>query len=307
MTAPLTTPPVEGTATRLPRAVRHRPHGTATRQNPLSVGGATLFMVLFAGYFLAPIWWLVVTASKTRAELRSGLWFGGSFELPGNIVGVLTYDDGLFVRWLANSLLYAVVGAAVATLAAAMAGYALAKYVFPGREAVFNVILAGVLVPTTALALPLFLLFSRVGATDTYWAVLLPSCVSPFGVYLSRIYVAASVPDELLEAARLDGASEMRTFFVIALRLMSPALVTVFLFQFVAVWNNFFLPLVMLQDTTLYPVTLGLQTWNSQTTFAPELQLYVIVGALLSIVPLIVAFLCLQRFWRSGLGVGGVK
>jgi multiple sugar transport system permease protein len=295
--------------TRLPAALRRSPHGAAKRQHPLSVGGATLFMVLFAGYFLAPVWWLLVTASKTRAELRSssGMWFGGSFELPGNVTDVLTHDGGLFLEWMANSVLYAGVGGLVATLVAAMAGYALAKYVFPGREAVFNVILAGVLVPTTALALPLFLLFSRVDATDTHLAVLLPSCVSPFGVYLARIYAAASVPDELIEAARLDGASEMRTFFAIAVRLMSPALVTVFLFQFVAIWNNFFLPLVMLQDSALYPVTLGLHTWNSQVPHAPELQLHVIVGALLSIVPLIIAFLCLQRFWRSGLGAGGVK
>jgi multiple sugar transport system permease protein len=295
--------------TRLPGARRRTPHGTATRQNPLSVGAATLFMVLFAGYFLAPVWWLLVTASKTRAELRSspGLWFSGAFELPGNIADVLTFDGALFLRWMANSVLYAGVGGAVATLVAAMAGYALAKYVFPGREAVFNVILAGVLVPTTALALPLFLLFSRIDATDTHLAVLLPSCVSPFGVYLARIYAAASVPDELIEAARLDGASEMRTFFAISVRLMTPALVTVFLFQFVAIWNNFFLPLVMLQDSALYPVTLGLHTWNSQIPHAPELQLFVIVGALLSIVPLIIAFLCLQRFWRSGLGAGGVK
>jgi multiple sugar transport system permease protein len=294
---------------RLPDAMRRAPHGSATRQNPLSVGGATLFMVLFAGYFLAPVWWLVVTASKTRAELRAspGLWFSGPFELPGNVVDVLTHDGGLFLKWMANSVLYAGVGGAVATLVAAMAGYALAKYVFPGREAVFNVILAGVLVPTTALALPLFLLFSEVDATNTHLAVLLPSCVSPFGVYLARIYAAASVPDELIEAARLDGASEMRTFFAIAIRLMTPALVTVFLFQFVAIWNNFFLPLVMLQDSTLYPITLGLHTWNSQIPHNPDLQLFVIVGALLSIVPLIVAFLFLQRFWRSGLGVGGVK
>jgi multiple sugar transport system permease protein len=282
---------------------------THSRESPLSVGGATLFMVVFAGYFLTPIWWLVVTASKDRSELVTSttLWFTGPFQLPRNVGDVVTYGDGVFLRWMANSLLYAGVGSVVATLIAAMAGYALAKYVFPGREAVFNVILAGVLVPTTALALPLFLLFSQFDATDTLLAVLLPSCVSPFGVYLCRIYAAASVPDELVEAARLDGAGEMRTFFAISVRLMAPALVTVFLFQFVAIWNNFFLPLVMLQDSRLYPVTLGLHTWNSQITHAPELELLVIVGALLSIVPLIVAFLCLQRFWRTGLGVGGVK
>jgi multiple sugar transport system permease protein len=295
--------------TRLPASRRSTPHGTATRQNPFSVGGATLFMVLFAGYFLAPIWWLITTASKTRPELRAdpSLWFSGPFALPENVGDVLTYADGTFLKWMANSLLYAGVGGAIATLVAAMAGYALAKYVFPGREATFNVILAGVLMPTTALALPLFLLFSKLDATNTHLAVLLPSCVSPFGVYLSRIYTESSVPEELLEAARLDGASELRIFFTISIRLLSPALVTVFLFQFVAIWNNFFLPLVMLQDSALYPITLGLHTWNSQIPHSPDLQLFVIVGALLSIVPLIVAFLCLQRFWRGGLGVGGLK
>jgi multiple sugar transport system permease protein len=300
---------VTAASTRLPGGLRRVPHGTATRQSPFSVGGATLFMVIFAAYFLAPIWWLVTTASKTRPELRAdpSLWFSGPFALPQNIGDVLTYDGGRFLEWMGNSLLYAGVGGAVATLVAAMAGYALAKYAFPGREATFNIILAGVLVPTTALALPLFLLFSKLDATNTHLAVLLPSCVSPFGVYLARIYAASSVPDELMEAARLDGAGEMRTFFTISIKLMAPALVTIFLFQFVAIWNNFFLPLVMLQDSSLYPVTLGLQTWDSQVSHAPELQLFVIVGALLSVIPLIVAFLCLQRFWRSGLGAGGVK
>jgi multiple sugar transport system permease protein len=300
---------VTAASTRLPGGLRRVPHGTATRQSPFSVGGATLFMVIFAAYFLAPIWWLVTTASKTRPELRAdpSLWFSGPFALPQNIGDVLTYDGGRFLEWMGNSLLYAGVGGAVATLVAAMAGYALAKYAFPGREATFNIILAGVLVPTTALALPLFLLFSKLDATNTHLAVLLPSCVSPFGVYLARIYTESSVPEELLEAARLDGASELRIFFSISIRLMQPALVTVFLFQFVAIWNNFFLPLVMLQDSALYPVTLGLHTWNSQIPHNPDLQLFVIVGALLSIIPLIVAFLSLQRFWRGGLGVGGLK
>jgi multiple sugar transport system permease protein len=220
---------------------------------------------------------------------------------------VLTYQDGIYLRWMANSIVYAGVGALGGTILASMAGYALAKYVFPGREVVFNTILAGVLVPATALALPLFLLFSKVNGTDTFWSVFLPSLVSPFGVYLARIYAAASVPNELIEASRLDGAGEFRTFFTMSVRLMMPALITIFLFQFVAIWNNFFLPLVMLQDTKLYPVTLGLYTWNSTITQAPHLQLFVIVGSLVSIAPLILAFLALQRFWQSGLGAGGVK
>lgn len=299
------TMPPPSTATRTPAS--HRPR--ATRENPFSVGLATLFMIIFVVYFLIPIWWLIVASSKVRGNLTStnGLWFASPFKLLSNIGDVLTYQDGLYLRWLANSVVYAGLGALGGTIFASMAGYALAKYVFPGREVVFNTILAGVLVPATALALPLFLLFSKVNGTDTFWSVFLPSLVSPFGVYLARIYAAASVPNELIEASRLDGAGEFRTFFTMSVRLMKPALITIFLFQFVAIWNNFFLPLVMLQNTKLYPVTLGLYTWNSTINQAPQLQLFVIVGALVSIVPLIIAFLSLQRFWQSGLGAGGVK
>jgi multiple sugar transport system permease protein len=206
-----------------------------------------------------------------------------------------------------NNIMYAGLGALLATVIAGMCGYALAKYRFPGRELLFNIVLGGVLVPATALALPLFLIFSQISLTNTFWAVFLPSLVSPFGVYLARIYAAASVPDELIEAARLDGAGELRTFFTVSVRLMLPALVTVFLFQFVAIWNNFFLPLIMLRDETLFPVTLGLYAWNSQVNQIPELRGYVLIGALLSIIPLIILFLLLQRFWRNGLGAGSVK
>jgi multiple sugar transport system permease protein len=131
--------------------------------------------------------------------------------------------------------------------------------------------------------------------------------ISPFGVYLARVYAAASVPDELLEAGRIDGAGDVRLFFRVGLRLMTPALVTIFLFQFVAIWNNFLLPLVMLAGDRLYPVTLGLYTLNSQVSRDPELKMVVITGSLLSVVPLIVAFLLLQRFWRTGLSAGSVK
>ncbi|HSK56449.1 MAG TPA: carbohydrate ABC transporter permease [Jiangellales bacterium] len=279
------------------------------REKPVSVGVAFLVMAVFAVYFLLPVWWLVVAASKGRGQLASTnpLWFSDDMLLGSNIADLLAFRGGIFLRWVLNSLLYAGLGALLATLFAAMAGYALAKYAFRGREVIFNVILGGVLVPATALALPLFLIFSRVDQTNTFWAVFLPSLVSPFGVYLARIYAAASVPEELIEAARLDGSGEVRTFFSVALRLMGPALVTIYLFQFVYIWNNFFLPLIMLQDQRLFPVTLGLYAWNTQITQAPELRTYVIVGALVSIVPLIVAFLVLQRFWQSGLAAGGVK
>nr|WP_225667874.1 MULTISPECIES: carbohydrate ABC transporter permease [unclassified Arthrobacter] len=286
-------------------------HGRGPRQSIMSRSAAMLVMGVFTLYFLTPIWWLLTTSTKTGSEITSTvpLWFtANSFgTFFDNLARLFTYGDGLFGRWLINSAIYAGVGALIGTIVAAMCGYALAKYEFKGREAIFNIVLSGVLVPATALALPLFLIFSQANLTNTMWAVFLPSLVSPFGVYLARIYAAASVPGELLEAARLDGSGEIRTFFTVSTRLMAPALVTIFLFQFVAIWNNFFLPLIMLRDQALFPVTLGLYAWNSQISQIPELRILVIVGALVSIVPLIIAFLALQRFWSSGLGAGGVK
>ncbi len=278
------------------------------RESPLSRTAAMLVMGVFTLYFLVPIWWLFVSATKDPGQFTSTepLWFA-KFSLLQNIHDLLHYDGGVYLRWIGNSLAYTGGGALLGTLLAAMCGYALAKYRFRGREALFNVVLGGVLVPATALALPLFLIFSQAHLTNTFWSVFLPSLVSPFGVYLTRIYAAASVPDELLEAARLDGSGEVRTFFTVSVRLMFPALVTVFLFQFVAIWNNFFLPLIMLRDQSIFPVTLGLYSWNTQVNQIPELRGYVLVGALLSIIPLIVIFLLLQRFWRNGLGAGSVK
>lgn len=268
----------------------------------------TVAMFVAGVYFLLPVFWLVVSSTKSAADLSStfGLWFSDN-QFGQNLDRTLAYGDGVYLRWLANSALYSIVGAAAATMLSAMAGYALAKFSFRGRNATFSTILAGVLVPPTALAVPLFLMLAGAGLTNSIWSVLLPSMISPFGVYLARVYAAASVPDELLEAGRIDGAGDLRVFFTISLRLMAPALVTVFLFQFVAIWNNFLLPLIMLTSDRLYPVTLGLYTLNTQITRDPDLKSIVVTGSLLSIVPLILAFLVLQRFWRTGLAAGSVK
>ena len=272
--------------------------------------GAITFLLVFVIYFLVPFFWLVVSSTKNAGDLFGtfGLWFAPNFNLWSNLQQLFTYNGGIYVRWLLNTLIYAGVGALLGTLLAAMAGYALAKYVFRGRDLIFSAVLGAILVPSTALALPLYLLMSKVGLTNTYWAVLLPSIVSPFGVYLSRIYAGASVPDELLEAARIDGAGEFRTFATVAMRLMVPALVTILLFQFVAIWNNYFLPLVMLSDQKLFPITVGLQTWNVTTGGANKfLYTLIIAGALVSSIPLLCGCIILQRFWRGGLGAGSVK
>ncbi|MGW9451427.1 carbohydrate ABC transporter permease [Streptomyces sp. NPDC055632] len=285
-----------------------RDGATRRPRTNLSTVVAVTFMATVACYMLLPVYWLLISSTKSQSDLVTTPGFlTAEWHFGDNLSSLFTQQDGVYARWLLNSLLYAGAGAAVATLLAAAAGYALAKYAFRGREAVFSVVLGGVLVPATALALPLFLMFAELDATNTFWSVFLPSIVSPFGVYLSRIFAASSVPDEVMEAARVDGASEFRIFRTIALRLMAPALVTIFLFQFVVIWNNFLLPLIMLQDEHLYPVTLGLFTWQSQTSRLPELQTLTIVGALVSVVPIVLTFLLLQRYWRAGLAAGAVK
>ncbi|MFI9172441.1 carbohydrate ABC transporter permease [Streptomyces lincolnensis] len=278
------------------------------RRTPLA-GRAGVFAVmsLFAVYTLIPVWWLLVTATKNKGYLftTNGLWFS-HFDLWTNIRDVFQEQDGIFARWLLNSALYSIGGASVSTMLSAMAGYALAKYSFRGRDLTFNIILGAVLIPDVMFALPLYLMFSEVHLVNTYWAVFLPSIVSPFGVYLSRIYAGASVPDELLEAGRLDGAGEARIFWRVAIPIMTPALVTIFLFQFVTIWNNYLLPLLMLNSDELQPVTLGLANWREGVNQGIPYNV-TITGAFLSVVPLIVAFLVLQRFWRSGLAAGSLK
>lgn len=269
----------------------------------------TAVLLIAMLYFLLPVYWVVIAATKTTEDLftTNGLWFASTFALWDNLYQVLTYDGGIFVRWFLNSLLYAGVGAVLATYFAAAGGYALAKYKFRGNNIIFGTILGGVLVPATATALPLFLLFSQLGIANTYWSVLIPSLVSPFGLFLCRIYAEATVDDALMEAARIDGAGELMIFHVVGLRLLTPALVTVFLFQLVGIWNNFFLPLVMLSDTKLYPITLGLNNWLSQVNRLPEFYQLTTGGVLLSVIPLAIAMIVLQRFWQGGLTEGAVK
>jgi multiple sugar transport system permease protein len=272
----------------------------------------TAFLLLFLVYFLLPFFWLIVSTTKTNPELFTtfGLWFASDFNFFHNLSDLFTQDNGVFLTWLWNTTYYAVFSAVGASLIATMAGYAFAKFQFPGRTLVFAIILGSIMVPSTALAIPIYLLLSKVGLINTPLAVILPSLISPLGVYLMRIYSEQAVPDELLDAARVDGAGEIRIFRSVALRLLAPGFVTVLLFSFVATWNNYFLPLLVLSDPVYYPLTLGLASWNAQASANGGAQLLftlVVTGSLVSIVPLIAAFLFLQRFWQGGLSFGGVK
>ncbi|MFT4220620.1 MAG: carbohydrate ABC transporter permease [Microbacterium sp.] len=272
----------------------------------------TIFVWIAVLYFLVPLVWLFMASTKNNSDLFTtfGLWFGTAFELFGNIGQVFTFQGGVFTSWLGNTILYAVVSAIGAAALATAAGYALAKYRFAGRDAVFWLIIGSIMVPMTALAIPTYLLFSAMNLTDNMLGIILPSLVSPFGVYLMRVYAADSVDDSLMEAARIDGAGEFRIFFTIGIRLLVPGLVTVLLFQLVATWNNYFLPLIMLNTPELFPVTVGLANWQAAASGGGGGQVLfstVLTGALVSIVPLIVAFVFLQRYWQSGLAAGSVK
>ncbi len=302
--APVTTTRPRSAAKR-PNYVRRSP----SRQRKSIV--LTIVMAVFVIYSIVPLAWLLINATKDQSDLFStfGLWFGSDFNLWQNIVDTVTYRDGIFVQWFGNTLLYVVVGAGGATLLATVAGYGMAKYNFPGRRAVFAVVLGAIAIPGTALAVPTFLMFSQLGLTNTPWAVILPSLISPFGLYLIWTYAVDAVPTELLEAARMDGSGEFRTFFTISLRLLAPGIVTVLLFAVVATWNNYFLPLIMLSEPTWYPLTVGLSQWSAQASGVAAQPIYnlVITGSLLTIIPIVVAFLFLQRFWQSGLSAGSVK
>ncbi|WP_261166646.1 carbohydrate ABC transporter permease [Microbacterium sp. Marseille-Q6965] len=301
------------TTTRLltlsPTTTRRRSVGTVDK--PRRSITLTVLTAIVLVYSLIPLIWLFINASKTQSDLFSsfGLWFGDEFALFDNIGRALTYDDGIFLRWFGNTLLYVVVGAGGATLLAVLGGYALAKYDFPGKRAVFAVVIGAVAVPGTALAVPTFLMFSSMGLTNTPWSVIIPSLISPFGLYLMWTFASEAVPTELMEAARIDGASEFRIFWQVALRLLAPGFVTVLLFTMVATWNNYFLPLIMLRDPDWYPLIIGLNQWNAQAATAGGTAIFdlVLTGSLLTIVPLIIAFLFLQRYWQSGLAAGSVK
>jgi multiple sugar transport system permease protein len=271
----------------------------------------TVFMLVFLVYFLMPLAWLLIASTKSLDNLFDsfGLWFKG-FDLTQNIGDTFGKSNGIFWTWIRNTLMYSVISAGGAALLAAAAGYGFAKFSFRGKNALFWVVLGSVMVPQTALAIPTYLLFAKIGLTNNPLGFILPSLVSPFGIYLMRIYAEAAVPGELMEAARIDGAGEFLIFRRIAFRLLTPGFVTVLLFTFVATWNNYFLPLVMFSDQKWYPLTVGLAQWQNQATAgggATAAFNLVITGSLISVVPLIIAFIFLQRYWQSGLGTGGVK
>ena len=293
-------------------AQTHSPIRSTRPRLGLGGGLSHVFLLFFLAYFLMPLVWLVLASAKTNAGLFNsfGFWFDTKFNLAQNLHDLFARDNGAFFLWIKNTAIYAATASIGSAIISALAGYAFAQYRFPGKGILFAIVLGSVFVPSTVFAVPLFFLASETHLTNSLLAVILPALANPFGVYLMRIYAEQAVPPDLVDAARVDGAGELRIFLTIVLRLLAPGFVTVLLFAFVGAWNNYFLPLLVLGKSDLYPLTVGLAYWNSLSILPGEGQvLYAIVitGSVVAILPVMIVFLFLQRYWQGGLSLGSVR
>ncbi|UUN29785.1 carbohydrate ABC transporter permease [Streptomyces sp. FIT100] len=308
MSATVTAP---ATAPASPPAGPVPPHGRP-RPVPLALNRLVVNGILALGivYTFLPVTWLLFAATKDRQDMvRTGGFEFGTFRLWENIEYTFAYGDGIIVRWMLNSLVYALGGGMICAFVCLLGGYAFDKFTFPAKGKFFGVVLMATMVPMTVLAMPIYLLGSEIGATNTYWGMLLPSMFGflPFGLYMSRVFSSSHVPDEIVEAARMDGAGEFAIFLRIALPTMRSPFMTLLLLSFNGIWNDFYTPLLMLSDHELYPLSLGIYGWFMEAAAHPELYPMIMVGSVVSLIPVVALFLSLQKYWKSGLTTGAVK
>ncbi|HUB69146.1 MAG TPA: carbohydrate ABC transporter permease [Acidimicrobiales bacterium] len=256
---------------------------------------ATIACGVFAIFTLIPIWWALVSASKTVPALNStfGFWFARPFDLIPNLDRVLNANGGIYLVWLRNTAIYAGLGAMGATGLSAAAGYGFARFEFRGKNVLFVFVMVAFLIPVTVFVVPLYLVYAKVHLDSTMPGIFIPFMVSPFSVYVMRVYVGGSVPGQLIDAARVDGAGEGAIFLRVACPLMVPALATVFMLNLAMDWNNYFLPFIINNNPHLSTLTQGLPMFGYGS-----LQ---VAAGLLTIVPLMIVFAVLQRYWRGGL------
>lgn len=279
--------------------------------------GRNAFLVATILFFGIPVVWLLLAPTKTEAQLDSlpALAFGDLGNVAEAWQHLVDYSDGILGRWVLNSLLYTGASLAIGLVTSVLAGYGLAKFRFRGRDTVLFLTLVSMIVPGAALILPLYLEMSAVHLTNTVWSVILPMSFHPFGVYLIYLYATTSVPNALIEAARIDGASEWRTMWSIFLPLARPAVIMVAFFNFVSAWNSFFLPYIMLTDPGLANLQTGLNLLIRNTgalmgaNFSklpidqPELAL----AAIVSVLPILTIFIFAQRYLVAGQTAGAIK
>lgn len=273
-------------------------------------------IAFFIVFFVVPIAWLLLAPTKTPRELLSdGPFSFGAFEtLAANWHQLMEFQNGIVWVWLGNATLYSGVALIVTLLVSIPAGYALAMVEFRFRKALLMLTLIVMLIPSTALVLPVFLELSAVRLVGTPLSVILPFSFYPFGVYLTYIYFSTAVSKDLLNAARIDGASEFRVFAQVAMPLATPVVALVGFFSLVANWNNYFLPFVMVPGRKS-PIQVGLAEllsnvplFNPTTAGSVTISLPVLaLATILSVAPVLIIFLFSQRFLVSGLTAGGTK
>lgn len=306
-----------------PRGGRKRPYGLHDPQtahpSPAGWMGRALAWItigFFLIFFVLPIIWLVLAPTKTaRQLLLDGPFTFGAFEtLATNWNELMAFQNGIVWVWLGNATMYSGLALVLTLVVSIPAGYALALVEFRGRRALLAVTLIVMLIPNTALVLPIFLELSALKLVGTPLSVILPFAFFPFGVYLTYIYFSTAVSRDLLNAARIDGAGEFRVFAQVAMPLATPVIALVGFFNLVGNWNNYFLPFVMVPGRKS-PIQVGLAEllsnvplFNPTSAGSVTISLPVLAMAtILSVAPVLVIFLFSQRFLVSGMTAGGTK
>ncbi|MDR6611809.1 carbohydrate ABC transporter permease [Leifsonia sp. 1010] len=278
---------------------------------------AGVILAVFVLFFAIPIVWLLFAVTKSSKALivANPFSIGSWSDFVANWNQLFGFQDGAVTLWIGNSALYSI-GALIITLIVSIpAGYALALTEFRLRKALLVLTLVVMLIPSTALVLPIFLELNSVGLIGSPLSVILPMSFFPFGVYLTYIYFSTSIPRDLLAAARIDGCTEFQVFTRVALPLAAPIVALVAFFSFVQNWNNFFLPFVMLPSSDGYPIQVGLTSllsatpaFNPSSAGSDSVQLPTLaLATIVSILPVLIVFLFSQRFLVSGMTAGGTK
>ena len=277
---------------------------------------AVLVLVVFALFFVVPLVWLLIAPSKSDRQLLLDPPFAlGSFgTLADNWQSLVTFQSGLIWTWIGNSAFYCLTALAITLLTSIPAGYALALTEFPGRRALLAITLVVMLVPGTALVLPIFLELSAVHLIGNPLSAILPFSFFPFGVYLTYIYFSTAISRDLLDAARIDGAGELQVFTRVAMPLATPVIALVGFFNFTGNWNNYFLPYVTLPGRKS-PIQVGLAellsnvpAFNPTNAGSTTISLSALaLATLMAVAPVLIVFLFSQRFLVTGLTAGGVK
>ena len=276
-----------------------------------------LGLIILALYFGLPLLWLFLAPSKTNNELifLNPLAFGTFERIVEAWNNLMTIEDGIIITWLANSIYYTITALVISIGISLPAGYALAKMKFAGRKLLLWLTLITMIVPGSALVLPIFLELALVKLLNSAWSVILPASFFPFGVYLSYIFYKVSLPKELLEAAQLDGASDFQVFQYMGVPLARSLIGVLTFLSFSANWNNFFLPYVMLNKSALYNLPVGLNVIMTGTsalraTMGTDLPLYraeLALAGVMLVLPVMFVFLFAQRFLTSGMLTGTIK